>query len=73
MGTEAQVEYDDLLPVCLHKGSDGYWLLDRHNDSVAKFEPALEIEDMERIVALINRQDERNEVCRNLGCQENNR
>ncbi len=49
-------EYDDLLPVSLHKSKKGeYYLLDRHNDSVAIFEPSLEIEDMERIVALINK------------------
>lgn len=53
MATEL-TEYDDLLPVSLHKGADGYWLLDRHNDSIAKFDGSLEIADMERIVKLIN-------------------
>ena len=66
-------EYDDLLPVCLHSGADGYWLLDKHNDVIAKFNGAVEVEDMERIVTLINRGSEINEVCRNLGCQENNK
>jgi len=51
-------QYDDLLPVCLHQGSDGYWLLDRHNDSIAKFDPAMEIKDMERLVTLINRKEQ---------------
>jgi hypothetical protein len=47
--------YDDLLPVSLHKSKSGvYYLLDRHNDSIATFDPATELEDMQRIVALIN-------------------
>jgi len=52
-------KYDDLLPVCLHKANDGiYHLLDRHNDEIATFDRAIELEDMERIVALINKQQE---------------
>jgi hypothetical protein len=48
-------KYDDLLPVSLHKAHDGdYHLLDRHNDEIAIFSPAMEIEDMQRIVDLIN-------------------
>jgi hypothetical protein len=48
-------EYDDVLPVSLHRSRGGvYYLLDRHNDELAKFSPTMEIEDMERIVELVN-------------------
>jgi len=48
-------EYDDLLPVCLHEDKLGQWhLLDRHNDEIATFDPAIELDDMQRIVTSIN-------------------
>jgi predicted esterase YcpF (UPF0227 family) len=48
-------EYDDLLPVNLHRAKDGqYHLLDRHNDEIATFDRAVELEDMQRIVTAIN-------------------
>jgi hypothetical protein len=47
--------YDELLPVSLHQTNDGeYLLLDRHNDELATFQPLLEVEEMKRLVALIN-------------------
>jgi hypothetical protein len=50
--------YDDLLPVSLYGSPLGaYYLVDRHNDEIAMFSPGLEIKDMERIVALINRKE----------------
>lgn len=49
------LEYDDLLPVSLLKCNDGYYrLLDRHNDQLATFGAAVEVEEMERIVSLVN-------------------
>lgn len=52
------IEYDDVLPVSLHHADNGtYFLLDRHNDELARFGLGVEIEDMERIVALINRKE----------------
>lgn len=48
-------EYDDLLPACLHQDKSGQWhLLDRHNDEIATFDRAVEVEDMDRLLALIN-------------------
>jgi hypothetical protein len=49
-------EYDDLLPVSLYHDKDrnAYHLLDRHNDELAEFGGMVEVEEMERIVALIN-------------------
>jgi hypothetical protein len=48
-------EYDDMLPVSLAGSQLGaYYLLDRHNDEIAMFSPGVELEEMERIVALIN-------------------
>lgn len=46
--------YDDMLPVSLFAGKDGSYLLDRHNDVIATFDKMLEVEEMERIVKLIN-------------------
>jgi len=52
-------KYDDMLPVSLHRDKLGQWhLLDRHNDEVATFDPAIEKEDMDRIVAGVNNHDE---------------
>jgi hypothetical protein len=49
------MSYDELLPVSLHRANNGeYLLLDCHNDELAMFQPMLEIEDMERLVTLIN-------------------
>ena len=55
-GSQAEYpEYDDLLPVSLHLSKSGdYYLLDRHNDELAVFGKMVEVEEMERIVALIN-------------------
>jgi len=50
----AKNKYDDLLPVSLHESKGDYYLCDRHNDEIAKFNPSVEIEDMWRIVSLIN-------------------
>jgi hypothetical protein len=53
------VKYDDLLPVCLHQAKSGEWyLLDRHNDEIARFDPTVEIEDMKRLVRACNQYDE---------------
>jgi hypothetical protein len=53
--SEQPQEYDDLLPVCLYQDKLGQWhLLDRHNDEIATFDPAIEKEDMERIVTAVN-------------------
>lgn len=52
----SETTYDDLLPVSLHQSQSGvYYLLDRHNDEIAKFGPAVEVEDMKRLVNLINK------------------
>lgn len=46
--------YDDILPVSLFMGKDGSYLLDLHNDVIATFDKMLEVEEIERIVKLIN-------------------
>lgn len=48
-------KYDDLLPVSIHQDKLGQWhMLDRHNDEIATFDPAIELKDMQRIVKAIN-------------------